>query len=85
LLQTQYQPQTTQAFRPLNSAPVTSNQQHQPREYQIPIQLEDPQAYPGFVTQLRKEAPISQKPHPIYVSQPVAASFQGEFFFSSHF
>lgn len=26
---------------------------------------------------LRKEAPITQKPAPIYASQPVAATFQG--------
>lgn len=27
---------------------------------------------------LRKEAPISQQPAPVYQSQPVAQSFQGE-------
>jgi hypothetical protein len=38
-----------------------------------------PQPYQG--TPLRKEAPIHQKPAPVFPSQPAAAKFQGNRFF----
>lgn len=44
-------------------------------QYQQQQQYQQP---PFQGTPLRKEAPITQKPAPVYQSQPVATSFQGE-------
>lgn len=58
-------------------------QQQQQQEYyqqqQQQQQVYQQQKYQPFTgTPLRKEAPISQKPAPVYQSQPVATSFQGK-------
>ncbi|CAG9800055.1 unnamed protein product [Chironomus riparius] len=54
----------------------------QPQHPQYPQYYEDTpkqqqQQQPFMGTPLRKEAPITQKPAPVYQSQPVAATFQG--------
>jgi hypothetical protein len=49
------------------SAPQQQHQQQPP-----------PQQQPFMGNALRKEAPITQKSAPVYQSQPVATSFQGE-------
>lgn len=69
---------------------VSTPQQHiyqqpqtQPQQqyYQQPPQQQyQQQQLPFMGTPLRKEAPISQKPAPVYQSQPVAATFQGDFY-----
>lgn len=46
--------------------------------YQQPAAAVQQQQMPFQGTPLRKEAPISQQPAPVYQSQPVASSFQGE-------
>uniref|UniRef100_U5EML1 Putative basic-leucine zipper bzip transcription factor n=1 Tax=Corethrella appendiculata TaxID=1370023 RepID=U5EML1_9DIPT len=60
----QYQPQATEAFQP-----TTHYQQPEPQQQQ--------QQYPGYITPLRQHPPITQKPAPVYSSQPVAAIYQG--------
>ena len=50
--------------------PYQNQQQQQQQQYQ--------QQPPFMGTPLRKEAPITQKPAPVYQSQPVATTFQGE-------
>ena len=54
----------------------------QPQHPQYPQYYEDTpkqqQHQPFMGTPLRKEAPITQKPAPVYQSQPVAATFQGK-------
>lgn len=82
--QPQYQPQPTQAFQPLVS---TQNQQqlYQHPEAVVPQQQQHQQFYNTtaadsqipFVTTLRKEAPMSQEPTPVYHTEPVAAIYQG--------
>ena len=59
-------------------------QQPQPQQYpqyyeDTPKQQQQQQQQLPFAgTPLRKEAPITQKPAPVYQSQPVAATFQGK-------
>jgi hypothetical protein len=55
--------------------PIYDPPQPQQQCYQQPLQQHHQQPFMGNA--LRKEAPISQKPAPVYQSQPVAASFQG--------
>lgn len=52
---------------------------HYPQYYEdAPKQQKQQQQQQPFAgTPLRKEAPITQKPAPVYQSQPVAATFQG--------
>jgi len=40
-------------------------------------QAQQPSQYPGLVTPLRKEAPVTQIPSPVFASQPAAAIFRG--------
>lgn len=89
--QPQYQPQPTQAFQPLVSSAQHHQQQQQQQEQQFYQQPEAvPQQHQQqfyhttaadsqipFVTTLRKEAPMSQEPTPVYHSEPVAAIYQG--------
>ncbi|XP_062552559.1 uncharacterized protein LOC134217767 isoform X2 [Armigeres subalbatus] len=83
--QPQYQPQPTQAFQPPVS---TQNQQqlYQHPEAVVPQQQQQHQQFYHttaadsqipFVTTLRKEAPMSQEPTPVYHTEPVAAIYQG--------
>jgi hypothetical protein len=55
--------------QPQYQQPYQNQQQQQQQQYQ--------QQPPFMGTPLRKEAPITQKPAPVYQSQPVATSFQG--------
>lgn len=50
-------------------SPPQPQYQHQQQQQQQPF----------MGTPLRKEAPITQRPAPVYQSQPVATTFQGEF------
>jgi len=60
-----------------NAPPVEQQQQQQ----QLPGAFAGQDSYrgasPGIIT-LRKEAPVSQQPAPVYSSQPAAVSYQGE-------
>lgn len=58
----------------------TINQQQQYSQQQQERQGTPAGQYPGFITQLRKEAPITQKSPPVFASQPAAASFRGKTF-----
>lgn len=49
------------------------NQQQQQQQYQ-----HQQQQQPFMGTPLRKEAPITQKPAPVYQSQPGATTYQGK-------
>ncbi|XP_033159957.1 mediator of RNA polymerase II transcription subunit 15 isoform X8 [Drosophila mauritiana] len=55
-------------------------QQQQQQQQQYPGAYAGQDSYrgasPGIIT-LRKEAPVSQKPAPVYTSQPAAVSYQG--------
>ncbi|KAL7734714.1 hypothetical protein ACLKA6_011004 [Drosophila palustris] len=59
-------------------------QQLQPQQQQLPYSQDQTDlqqhnyrgASPGIIT-LRKETPVSQKPAPVYTSQPAAVSYQG--------
>ncbi|XP_043865938.1 protein split ends isoform X6 [Drosophila mojavensis] len=59
-----------------------SQPQQQQQQQQVPYSLDqtDQHGYrgasPGIIT-LRKEAPVSQKPAPVYTSQPAAVSYRG--------
>ncbi|KAH8317010.1 hypothetical protein KR074_008822 [Drosophila pseudoananassae] len=69
-----------------------SQPQQQQQPYQLPYSQDQPDlqqqpgafagqdsyrgASPGIIT-LRKEAPVTQKPAPVYTSQPAAVSYQG--------
>lgn len=56
--------------QPQYQQPYQNQQQQQQQQYQ---------QQPTFMgTPLRKEAPITQKPAPVYQSQPGATSFQGK-------
>ncbi|XP_030570569.1 rho GTPase-activating protein 17 isoform X8 [Drosophila novamexicana] len=76
-----------------SAAPAQPQQQQQPlqQQQQQPLQQQQQLPYsqdqtdlqhgyrgasPGIIT-LRKEAPVSQKPAPVYTSQPAAVSYQG--------
>jgi len=87
--QPQYEPQAThQAFQAavpaqsegliMTTTPISSQQQ----QYQQALSQQqqpssNPTGYLGLITPLRKEAPITQKPPPVFASQPAAASFKG--------
>ncbi|XP_051861233.1 uncharacterized protein LOC117572306 isoform X5 [Drosophila albomicans] len=65
------------------SQPQQLQPQLQQQQQQLPYsqdQIDQQQSYrgasPGIIT-LRKEAPVSQKPAPVYTSQPAAVSYQG--------
>ncbi|KAH8408410.1 hypothetical protein KR215_005111 [Drosophila sulfurigaster] len=65
------------------SQPQQLQPQLQQQQQQLPYsqdQTDQQQSYrgasPGIIT-LRKEAPVSQKPAPVYTSQPAAVSYQG--------
>lgn len=51
---------------------------HYPQYYEDAPKQQKQQQQPFAGTPLRKEAPITQKPAPVYQSQPVAATFQGK-------
>jgi hypothetical protein len=51
--------------------------QYQNQPYQQQQQQQQFQQPPFMGTPLRKEAPITQKPAPVYQSQPVATTYQG--------
>ncbi|KAM7358039.1 uncharacterized protein ACRADG_003147 isoform 3-T4 [Cochliomyia hominivorax] len=77
----QFVPQTNQ--QQFNSYSQPQQQQHtvshdqvdQQQYHQPQIQQDQRGASPGIIT-LRKEAPITQKPAPVYTSQPAAVSFR---------
>jgi hypothetical protein len=54
-----------------------SHQQSQQQQFQQQQFQQQPAQLPFQGTPLRKEAPISQQPVPVYQSQPVATSYQG--------
>ncbi|XP_046808622.1 putative mediator of RNA polymerase II transcription subunit 12 isoform X9 [Lucilia cuprina] len=80
--QNQFVPQTNQ--QQFNSYSQPQQQQHtvshdqvdQQQHYQPQLPQEQRGASPGIIT-LRKEAPITQKPAPVYASQPAATSYRG--------
>ncbi|XP_023033096.1 cell division protein ZipA isoform X8 [Drosophila willistoni] len=72
---------------PAATAPPSVQPQHQPysqdqtdlqQQQSVPYAGQDSYrgASPGIIT-LRKEAPVSQQPAPVYTSQPAAVSYQG--------
>uniref|UniRef100_A0A336MBF6 CSON013734 protein n=1 Tax=Culicoides sonorensis TaxID=179676 RepID=A0A336MBF6_CULSO len=76
-----YQPQATQAFRPV---PAPAQAGYQPFQQKPPspvrprvVSQSPTNQYPGLITQLRKEAPITQQPSPVFQSQPAAATLRG--------
>ncbi|KNC34361.1 hypothetical protein FF38_05937 [Lucilia cuprina] len=79
--QNQFVPQTNQ--QQFNSYSQPQQQQHtvshdqvdQQQHYQPQLPQEQRGASPGIIT-LRKEAPITQKPAPVYASQPAATSYR---------
>uniref|UniRef100_A0A336LSK4 CSON015036 protein n=1 Tax=Culicoides sonorensis TaxID=179676 RepID=A0A336LSK4_CULSO len=76
-----YQPQATQAFRPV-PAPAQAGYQPFQQKPASPVRprvvSQSPtNQYPGLITQLRKEAPITQQPSPVFQSQPAAATLRG--------
>uniref|UniRef100_T1PG47 Topoisomerase 2-associated protein PAT1 n=1 Tax=Musca domestica TaxID=7370 RepID=T1PG47_MUSDO len=89
--QEQNQPQQhQQQYQPNAAVPSTQpQQQQQPPQQNVQNvshgsdqldnlkQHDQRGASPGIIT-LRKEAPISQAPAPVYTSQPAAVSFQGD-------
>ncbi|XP_020816790.1 glutenin, high molecular weight subunit PW212 isoform X3 [Drosophila serrata] len=62
------QPQQQLGQLPYSQDQTDQQQQQQPGAYRG--------ASPGIIT-LRKEAPVSQQPAPVYTSQPAAVSYQG--------
>ncbi|XP_030081509.1 mediator of RNA polymerase II transcription subunit 15 isoform X2 [Drosophila hydei] len=77
------QPQYNSYSQPQQQQQQQQPLQQQPQQQQLPYSLDqtDQQhgyrgASPGIIT-LRKEAPVSQKPAPVYTSQPAAVSYQG--------
>ncbi|KAG5678354.1 hypothetical protein PVAND_008037 [Polypedilum vanderplanki] len=79
--------QNASVAMPSYVAPLTpSNDFGQPQQAQNVVQYSPPQQpqapqqqqqQPFMGTPLRKEAPVTQKPAPVYQSQPVATTFQG--------
>ncbi|XP_043071319.1 putative cyclin-dependent serine/threonine-protein kinase DDB_G0272797/DDB_G0274007 isoform X10 [Drosophila grimshawi] len=76
------QPQYNSYSQP-QQQPQQQQQLHQQQQQQLPYsqdQTDQQQGYrgasPGIIT-LRKEAPVSQTPQPVYTSQPAAVSYQG--------
>ncbi|CAD7003704.1 unnamed protein product [Ceratitis capitata] len=89
--QPQFQPQQYSSVPQSNqynsySQPPQHIGQDQPDQRALPVHQQQqapqplPQEYrggsPGIIT-LRKEAPVTQKPAPVYNAQPAAVSFQG--------
>ncbi|XP_032590306.1 rho GTPase-activating protein 17 isoform X18 [Drosophila grimshawi] len=77
-----HQPSNAAAPQP-QQQPQQQQQLHQQQQQQLPYsqdQTDQQQGYrgasPGIIT-LRKEAPVSQTPQPVYTSQPAAVSYQG--------
>ncbi|XP_063700515.1 putative mediator of RNA polymerase II transcription subunit 26 isoform X4 [Culicoides brevitarsis] len=87
---TQFQhQQQNQGFHPV-AAPAQNQQQqqfHQQQNFGQGIKSPSPaprvvnqspsNQYPGLITPLRKEAPITQQPSPVFSSQPAAAIIKG--------
>lgn len=84
--QQQEQPPTQPQYQPISQQQQQQSQPHQqaaqnvvqfspPQQPQPPQQQHQQQPFMG--TPLRKEAPVTQKPAPVYQSQPVATTFQG--------
>ncbi|XP_030570565.1 mediator of RNA polymerase II transcription subunit 15 isoform X4 [Drosophila novamexicana] len=79
------QPQYNSYSQPQQQQQPLQQQQQQPLQQQQQLPYSQDQtdlqhgyrgASPGIIT-LRKEAPVSQKPAPVYTSQPAAVSYQG--------
>ncbi|XP_044570604.1 cell division protein ZipA isoform X19 [Drosophila ananassae] len=86
-----YYPQSV-AAPPSHAAAAPPQPQQQQQPSQLPYSQDQPDlqqqpgafagqdsyrgASPGIIT-LRKEAPVTQKPAPVYTSQPAAVSYQG--------
>ncbi|XP_034481107.1 uncharacterized protein LOC117786812 isoform X8 [Drosophila innubila] len=76
-----YYPQATASG---NAAPPQPQQLQPQQQQQLPYSQDQTDlqqhsyrgASPGIIT-LRKEAPVSQQPAPVYTSQPAAVSYQG--------
>lgn len=75
-----YQPQVTQAFRPVPPPGQGQGPIYKPPSPAQPrvVSQSPSNQYPGLITTLRKEAPITQAPSPIFSSQPAAAINRGE-------